>query len=41
MFSSGYNDRNERDFAGMQFPIKRDFYFTKFNYVLQIYLFQD
>lgn len=41
MFSSGYNDRGERDTLGMLYPIQRDFFFRKFNYILQIYYFNE
>ncbi len=41
MFSSGFNDRNIFDSSGMMYPINRNFYFTKFNYVLQVYNFND
>lgn len=41
MFSSGYNDRNIYDTTGMKYPINRDFKFTRFDYILQIYYFND
>lgn len=41
MFSSGFNDRTPYDTVGMQYPIQRRFYFKRFNYVLQLYYFQQ
>ena len=41
MFSSGYNDRGPLDSVGMQNPIPRRFYFKRFNYVMNLYYFQQ
>ena len=41
MFSSGYMDRTPYDSAGMKYPIQRNYKFTRFDYILQIYQFQD